>query len=135
MIVTEKKIIFVYKRPPKTKNVNDSLKWLGESMGLFSLRDKDQSCFRIFIELIKTIKNQGGISSDELAYKLNLTRGTVIHHINRLINAGIVISDRNRYSLRVDNLHSLIEEIEKDVNGTIKELKCVADDLDKYLGL
>ncbi|MFP4112654.1 MAG: ArsR/SmtB family transcription factor [Candidatus Woesearchaeota archaeon] len=135
MIVNEQKITIISLRKKKNENINEALRWLGASLGLFNLRDKDQSCFRIFIELLKHSKSQEGLSSDELAYRLSLTRGTVMHHINRLMKSGIVISNRNKYSLRVDNLASLVDELEEDMKRTISDMKKVATDIDKYLGL
>jgi predicted transcriptional regulator len=136
MIITEQRITLISTRKPRVKNVNESLKWLGASLGLFNLRDKDQSCFRIFIEILKDAKtNSQGVSSDDLAYRLNLTRGTVVHHLNRLMKAGLVVNNHNKYTMRVDSLNSLIEEIELDFKRTVGEMKKVARDIDHYLGL
>ena len=41
---------------PEKDNLNQELQYLGESLGLFSERDKDKSCFRIFIVLVKSLK-------------------------------------------------------------------------------
>jgi biotin operon repressor len=122
-------------RKPKEHNVNDDLQFLGNSLGLFNLRDKDKSCFRVFIELLKAAKKKHPISSDELAYRLNLTRGTVLHHINRLKEAGIVIHESNRYFLRVDKLESVIQEIRKDIIRTCDDLEEIAKEIDRELGL
>ena len=75
------------------------------------------------------------LSSDELAYRLNLTRGTVIHHINKLMDAGIVVYDGKRYMLRVDNLKDLVDEVEKDIERTCSDLKNIAKEIDERLGL
>jgi len=122
-------------RKPADRNINNELQWLGSSLGLFNLRDKDKSCFRIFIELIKSTKTKHPLSSDEMALRLGLSRGTVVHHINKLIDFGIVIHDNRRYLLRVNNLHELINEMEKDFARALEDLKKVADDIDKRLGL
>jgi len=122
------------KRPPLT-NVNDELQWFGGSLGLFNLRDKDRSCFRIFIELVKASQNQDIISSDDLALRLALTRGTVVHHLNKLLEAGIIINNRNRYELRVTSLRALIQELENDMKRMYGELYNVAEQLDEKLGL
>ncbi len=135
MAIIRQKITLISTRKPGKKNINEELRWLGASLGLFNLRDKDQSCFRVFIELIKNSKNREGLSSDELAYHLNLSRGTVIHHINKLIESGIVVNEKNRYLLRVDNLNSLIDEIEKDIERAVSDLKAVASEIDTFLGL
>lgn len=130
-----KKISIINVRKPSFSNINQELQYFGNSLGLFSLRDKDKSCFRIFIELLRDAKNKKHSTSDELSARLKLTRGTVIHHIAKLIESGIVIHEGNRYLLRVDNLRMLIEEVEKDIKRTCDDLKEIADEIDKKLGL
>ncbi len=122
-------------RKPVQKNVNQELQWLGSSLGLFNLRDKDKSCFRVFIELIKNAKRGMPLSSDELAYRLGLSRGTVIHHIHRLLDSGIVVQANKGYILRVDSLRELIDEVEKDLRRTCDDLRSMAEEIDKSLGL
>jgi predicted transcriptional regulator len=130
MIIINQRITIIKSGQPRSQNINDELQWFGRSLGLFSLRDKDKSSFRVFIELLKSAKQQKAVSSDELAYKLNLTRGTVVHHLRKLMDAGIVISDKNKYQLRVENLISLVEEIERDFKQASEDLKRVARDID-----
>lgn len=129
------KITIISIRKPAQKNVNQELQWLGSSLGLFNLRDKDKSCFRVFIELIKNAKKGIPISSDELAYRLGLSRGTVIHHIHKLVNSGIVVQASRGYILRVDCLKALIDEVEKDLRRTCNELREMAEEIDEILGL
>ena len=122
-------------RKPVQKNVNQELQWLGSSLGLFNLRDKDKSCFRVFIELIKNAKLGKPLSSDEIAYSLGLSRGTVVHHLNKLLDSGIVVEAERGYILRVSNLRDLINEVEKDLERTLDELREMAEEVDKSLGL
>ncbi|MBU89987.1 hypothetical protein CMO94_00475 [Candidatus Woesearchaeota archaeon] len=129
------KITITNIRKPVQKNVNQELQWLGSSLGLFNLRDKDKSCFRVFIELVKTAKKGIPLSSDELAYRLDLSRGTVVHHINKLIESGIVVQANKGYILRVDNLRALIDEVEKDLRRTCDDLRSMAKEIDESLGL
>lgn len=135
MIHIRQRITIVNIRKPSEHNVNKELQWLGSSLGLFNLRDKDKSCFRVFIELLKSAKAKQALTSDELALKLSLSRGTIIHHINRLMESGLVVHEGNRYTLRVENLKSLIEEIEKDIKRACEDLKEVAKEIDERLGL
>tara|TARA_B100001971_G_C18162821_1_gene522415 strand:- start:201 stop:605 length:405 start_codon:yes stop_codon:yes gene_type:complete len=122
-------------RKPVQKNVNQELQWLGSSLGLFNLRDKDKSCFRVFIELVKNAKKGIPLSSDELAYRLGLSRGTVVHHINKLLDSGIVVQANKGYILRVDSLRKLIDEVEKDLRRTCDDLRSMAKEIDESLGL
>jgi len=120
---------------PAKKDINYELQWLGHSLGLFNIRDKDKSCFRIFIELLKAAKQKQALSSDEIAAQLDLTRGTIIHHINKLMDSGLVIQEKQKYLLRVDKLSHLIEELHRDLENACKDIKEVARDIDNWLGL
>ena len=77
------RITVVSMNKPVKKQVNEDLQWLCSSLGLFNIRDKENSLFRIFIELLKAAKKGIPISSDEIAHKLDLSRGTVVFHLNK----------------------------------------------------
>ena len=128
------RITIIKERVPE-RNINDELQWFGASLGLFSLRDKDKSCFRIFIILLKSLKTQKTLTSDELASATNLSRGTVIFHLNKLMEAGIVTQERSKYALNVENLKELVDLTEDNIKKTLDNLRVVAEDIDKRLGL
>jgi predicted transcriptional regulator len=134
-MIIQRRITIVQIRKPVKHELNDELQWFGNSLGLFSQRDKDRSCFRIFIELLKTTKQNYPVSSDELAYKTGLSRGTVIHHINKMMEAGLVIVDRNRYILRVGNLAAVVEEVQKDLDRMCDDLRKMAAEIDREMGM
>ena len=132
---TYRRITIVQTRKPAEQNLNQKLQWLANSLGLFNLRDRENTCFRIFIELVKNAKSDRELTSDELAYRLGLTRGTIVHHLNKLIDSGLVIERKNRYYLRVNNLKQLIAEVENDMLTALHDLKRTAVELDEQLGL
>jgi predicted transcriptional regulator len=133
MVSIYRRVTIISSKKPSTTNLNDEIRWIGGSLGLFNLRDKDSSCFRIFIELLKNAKKNEGLSSDEIASKSNLTRGTVVHHLNKLRDSGLIVIEKNRYQLRERNLQILIEELKKDVNRTMEDLKKIAENIDKWI--
>ena len=122
-------------RRPKTQSVNEQLQWLGSTLGLFGERDRNKSCFRLFIELIKAAKNNEQLTSEELAERLGLTRATIVHHLNTLMERGIVIHQTSMYIMREERLTALIEDIERDVQRSLEEIKKSAEELDKILDL
>ncbi len=135
MIVRKTKITIHRSRKPSGKNINQDLQWFCDSLGLFGKRDKDKSCYRMFIVLLKSLHNTEGLSSDEISEKVGLSRGTVVHHLHYLIGSGLVIRRNKKYMLKVDNLSSLVEEVERDLISTMNNLKEVAKKLDKRLEL
>ncbi len=135
MLIHRRRITIIKTSRPAERDINKELQWLGNSLGLFNLRDKDKSCFRVFIELLKAAKADRPLSSDELAERLGITRGTVIHHINKLMESGLVVHHQNRYVLRVENLSSMIEELERDVKRICFELRKAAKEIDERIGL
>jgi len=131
----EKRITLIRVPKPTTNDVNIELQWLGNSLGLFNMRDKDKSCFRVFITLIKAAKQEKPVSSDQIAEHLDLSRGTVIHHIDRLMSSGLVLREKDGYALRINRMENLIEEIQKDMERTCSDLRKVAKELDGWLEL
>ncbi len=121
---------------PNTHNINELLHWFGGTLGLFNPRDKDKSCYRIFVALLSSIReNPEGLTSDELALRTRLSRGTVVHHLNKLMESGIVVSERGKYVLSVDNLQELVEQVRSRVNKTFDGLKEISRAIDKQLNL
>jgi len=130
-----RRITIVNIRKPQRVSVNEELQWFGHALGLFGERDRDKSCFRIFIELIKAIKAAGGLTSDELAIKLGLSRATVIHHLNTLMERGIVQHEGNKYVIRAEKLTLLIDDLHRDTERRMIEMKKAAQELDRLLQL
>src|SRR3989344_3076234 len=125
-------IIMVRNNP--NQNVNEELQWLGNSFGLFNQRDRDSSCFRIFITLVKKSRKNEAISSDEIAAKLSLSRGTVVHHLNKLNETGIVVKEPKGYLLREATLERVVSDIHQDMENMFLELKKIAKEIDEKLG-
>ena len=70
MAFIHQRITIVKIRKPVTTDVNEELQFLGNSLGLFNLRDKDKSCFRVFIELLKAANVMIKISTFLLVAKV-----------------------------------------------------------------
>lgn len=129
------KITIIKLNKPIEKDLNKDLQSFSNSLGLFNERDKEKSCFRVFIELIKATRRGKGISSNYIADRANLSRGTVVHHLNKLMDAGIIIPYKGKYLLRVRNLRALVKEVRQDLIENFKVLEEMAQDLDDELKL
>ena len=129
------RITIIKIKKPSKKEVNRDLQWFSESFGLFGERDKEKSCFRVFIELLKAARFGRPLTSDQIAFKSHLTRATVIHHLNKLNQSGLVLKQKNLYILRAENLENVTLEIKKDLLGMFQDLEDMARELDEELGL
>lgn len=132
--MVNQKITIIRIKKPQRENINEEIKWLCKSLGLFNQRDRENSQYRVFVEILKNTGKKSQ-SSDEIAHKLELTRGTVIHHIKKLKETGIVTSYNNKYELTLENLETVLEETEKDMQRTINTMKQIAKKIDKKLGI
>ncbi|MCK5450062.1 winged helix-turn-helix transcriptional regulator [Candidatus Pacearchaeota archaeon] len=112
--------------------LNEELQMFSHCLGMFNKRDKEKSCFRIFVHLLE---EKGYLSSEQLAKRSNLSRATVIHHIGRLIDSGLVMKKEQGYFLRFDSLEDLTREIEKDVCSTFKRLRKISKRIDEGLDI
>ena len=64
-----------------TADVERDFEWICRSFGFLESRDKQKTAYRIFRDIVEAARNNKGVSSDELAEKLSLSRGTMIHHL------------------------------------------------------
>ena len=133
MSFIRKRITIISISKPRETGLNEELQWFGNSLGLFHLRDKDKSCFRIFIEFLKSAKRGEALSSDELAERTGLTRGTIVHHLNRMMESGLIIHSQKKYLLRDPNLENLVNDLKRDFELALDDLRKVAHELDKFL--
>lgn len=129
-----RKITIIKVRKPQKQDLNDELQWFSHSLGLFNLRDREKSTFRIFIELLKAVKTNTSLTSDEIAERSNLTRATVVHHLAKLIEQGIVTAHKRRYYLRDASLQELVKELRKDMDRMFEDLEEQAKLIDNEMG-
>jgi len=122
-------------RSPAPGSLNDDIDYLCKSLGYFSKRDKQDTAGRIFQLLVKeTCDPEKSLTSDEIAEKLKLTRGAIVHHLNSFISAGIVIKENNKYKLRSASLQKSIEEIRADIDRIMEQMIKIAIEIDERLG-
>ncbi len=120
---------------PAPGNINRDIDFICKSFGYFAERDKHETAGKIFRILVKEAAGDSeGLTSDEIAERLNLTRGAIVHHLNSFITSGLVVKEKNLYKLRAPSLQKCIEEIREDIDRIIKEMMKIAADIDEKLG-
>jgi predicted transcriptional regulator len=120
---------------PPAGDISDDIEFICKSFGYFSLRDRQGTAGKIFQVLVEDASSgSNGLTSDEIAERLNLTRGAIVYHLNDFIDAGIVIREKNLYRLRSSSLQRSIEEIMRDAQRIFEDMMKIAHDIDEQLG-
>ncbi len=125
---------FVIRRVRIGHKIND-LEWLCFSLGLISPRDKEKTSMKIFDLLLKAASKGEYLTTDDIAEKIGMTRGAVIHHLNRMLDLGLILQRGGRYTLRTNNLEELVDEIERDIQNTMKIIRKISEDIDRKFKL
>jgi len=122
-------------RSPAPGNLDNDIDYLCKSLGYFSQRDKQDTAGKIFRLLVReACEPEECLTSDEIAEKLNLTRGAIVHHLNSFISAGIAVKEHNRYRLRSASLQKSVEEIKSDIERIMEQMIKIAMEIDQKLG-
>jgi predicted transcriptional regulator len=122
-------------REPVKNKLNEDIEWICNSLGFVTSRDHDKTAFRILKALIQSAKEGGGLTSEELTAYVEPTIGSVIYHLKKLMNAGLVVKLDSSYELRMNSFLKTIEEIERDISGALADIKKIAKDIDDKVGL
>jgi predicted transcriptional regulator len=114
-------------------DINTELQWLGRTIGLFPVRDRSSSRYRIFIELLKAAPSRTPLTSDEIAMRVGLTRGAVVHHLNELVPLNIVLRKSEGYILVDENLWALVKRIKLESKALLDDIAQAAKSIDNQL--
>ncbi|MBD3262235.1 MAG: ArsR family transcriptional regulator [Candidatus Altiarchaeales archaeon] len=120
-------------RKPINKNLDEDLRWLCSSLGFCNQKQKHTGN-KVFTTLLK--KNKKGVNptSTELAEEIGMSRGAVIHQLNRLKETGLISKDGRSYRLRETNLTNTLKEMERDMKRLFEDLEDIAAELDEEIG-
>jgi predicted transcriptional regulator len=122
-------------RSPAPGRIEDDIDYICRSLGYFSLRDKQETAGKIFRLLVKECCGDSeGLRSDDIAEQLNLSRGSIVHHLNSFISTGLVMKENNLYRLRSASLQKCIDEIKSDIDRIFKQMTKIANEIDEKLG-
>jgi predicted transcriptional regulator len=122
-------------REPVEKQLDKDIEWICTSLGFVTSRDQDKTAFRILKALIISAREGSGLTSEELTEHVEPTIGSVIYHLKKLMKAGLVVKLNSTYELRMNNFQKTIEEVEKEIVSTLDDIKKIARDIDRNVGL
>jgi predicted transcriptional regulator len=129
-----KQIVLKEISTPPAGNIDDDIDYICKSFGYFTLRDKQESAGKIFRLLVKNYTDDAtGLTSDEIGEQVNLSRGSIVYHLNNLISTGLVVRNYNKYRLRYGSIQRCLESIKYEIDQMFTQMMKIALDLDKSL--
>ncbi|MDO8428451.1 MAG: winged helix-turn-helix transcriptional regulator [Candidatus Diapherotrites archaeon] len=132
---TSFKIVIKRIEQPFQHDVEQELGWICQSFGLFEPIDKDKLAFAIFRVLVQATEQGKLLTCPEIADKVNMSRGAVINHLNKLLLSGLIVREGRFYLARSRSMSRTIKEIQEEVNLIFRRMEETARELDQKFGL
>lgn len=120
---------------PIRKDLEDELDWICQSFGFFEPIDKEKTAATIFKLLVRAAESGKPLTSSDLAGMVNMSRGSVINHLNNLIQSGLIVKQGRYYYPRSKSIYRLIKEVEDDILSTLQRMERTAHEIDKAFGI
>ncbi len=120
---------------PLEDNLEKDLEWLCETLGLVSGRDLERTAIKILYNILDAQASKDGITSEELADKLSLSRGAINYHLRSLIDSGLLTREKNMIKLRSSSILRTINELKKEIDDIFSDVMKISEHLDNHFGL
>jgi predicted transcriptional regulator len=125
------RIRIIRHKKPAGGNIEDELDWLCSSLGFCEDIDKDKTAQAIFRSLLESTYEGRQLRSDDIAERVGKSRGAVVNHLNKLMNAGLVVRHGTRYELREQSLQNTLLEMRRDMERMMQDMQEMAEEIDK----
>jgi predicted transcriptional regulator len=120
---------------PLKSDIDSDIEWICRCFGFLEPRDRMKTASRIFAALVEVPAEKGGVSSDELAERVGVSRAAVVHHLNRMTGSGLVVRREGVYHLRAQNLENTVIEVQRDVARVFENLRRIAREIDQSMNM
>ncbi len=117
---------------PDEKDPVKIIRWFCAAFGL-SGNNEDSIEEQIFRDFAFSAQKGEGLSSSELKFDRTVARSTVIYHLNRFIEVGLIVKKGRRYYLRAADMSKVIEEIEYDIEREMQRMLDTAREFDRIV--
>lgn len=129
------KIVIRRVEKPLEKSFEKDFDWMCRSLGFFEQIDKEKTASTVLREVVRAACEGKPITSSSLAGRIEMSRGSVINHLNNLIKSGLIVKDGRFYYPRSRSIYRTIQEIEEDVDRIFRRMEETAKRIDKKFGI
>lgn len=127
-------VIHFYERPDSDEP-DELIRWFCRVFGLSNDNEPNPIGEQILIRFAEAAQSRVGLSSSELDLDTDLAKSSVIYHLNRFIEAGLLVKRGRKYYLRASEMQKAIEEIEYDVERELSRMLDTAKELDRIMSI
>ena len=110
------------------------IKWFVSVLGLSGEGEIDSIGEQILSEFANATYLDKGLSSSELKLDTSLARSTVIYHLNRFIDSGLLVKKGRKYYLRASEMSKAIGN-RCDIDRELSRMLDTAKQFDKLMSI
>ncbi|MBN2067680.1 MAG: helix-turn-helix transcriptional regulator [Candidatus Diapherotrites archaeon] len=129
------KIVVRRVEKPFSHSLDKELEWICRCLGFFEPIDREKTAASVFKEIVKAAESRRPLTSTSLAEKVDMSRGSVINHLNNLQRSGLIVRHGRVYLPRSRSVFRTIEEIEEDIDRIFARMKKTAREIDQEFGI
>ena len=107
---------------PDQNDAEGIIRWFCDVFGLSNPEDENPVEEQILKSFVEAARDGKGLSSAELDLEAKLARSTVIYHLNRFRDAGLIVKRGRKYYLRAGEMEKVIQEIGYDLERELRGL-------------
>ncbi len=118
---------------PEFKKPEDIIKWFCAAFGLVANPGENGVEEQILQTFVMAAQEDKGLSSSEIELDPPMARSTVIYHLNRFMDSGLIVKRGRLYFLRAPDMARAIEEIEYDMEREFQRLIDAAKEFQRLM--
>lgn len=137
MILTflaQPRIAIIVRRGERKPDGDERIVRFCQSLRIVEERDVDGTVIRV-VKTVLSEARDGPVGGTELAQVSGLKRVTVLHHLRRLEDLGLVQRTDHKYMLRPSCLGDMMEQMRRDTLSMLAETEEIARGIDRQYGL
>jgi len=129
------KIVIRRVERPFSGSLDKELEWICSSLGFLEPIDRDKVAASVFKEIVQATEKGKPLTSTALAERVDMSRGSVVNHLNNLQRSGLIVRNGRHYFARSRSMFRTIEEIEEDIERIFARMKKTAREIDEEFGI
>jgi hypothetical protein len=126
-------IVIRFLEKPDQNDAEGIIRWFCDVFGLSNPEDENPVEVQILKSFVEAARDGKGLSSGELDLETKLARSTIIYHLNRFRDAGLLVKKGRKYYLRAGEMEKVIQEIGYDLERELRGLIDASKRLDMMM--